>query len=164
MSLAGHLKLGKLIVLYDDNHITIDGETDVSFTEDVLKRFEAYGWHTSIVKDGDNDVASIDKAVQEAKLVTDKPSLIKIKTTIGFGSKNQGEEKVHGAPLGNEDIAQVKAKFGFPADKTFFVPDEVYEFYKQVATNGAKLEQDWNSMFAQYKSAHSDLVSLVYLL
>lgn len=94
-----HLQLGKLIALYDDNHITIDGDTAVSFTEDVVKRFEAYGWHVQIVSDGDHNMQSIQQAIEKAKTVTDKPSLIKVHTTIGFGSLNQGEEKVHGAPL-----------------------------------------------------------------
>lgn len=97
--IVSHLQLGKLIALYDDNHITIDGDTAVSFTEDVVKRFEAYGWHVQIVSDGDHNLQSIQQAIEKAKSVTDKPSLIKVQTTIGFGSLNQGEEKVHGAPL-----------------------------------------------------------------
>jgi transketolase len=103
-SLAGHLKLGKLIALYDDNHITIDGRTDVSFTEDVLKRYEAYGWHVQHVADGNTDVDAIAKAIEAAKAVTDKPSIIKVTTTIGYGSPNKGDTAgVHGAPLGAEE-------------------------------------------------------------
>lgn len=122
---ARHLKLGKLIALYDDNHISIDGDTALGFTEDVLKRFESYGWHTLIVSDGDTGFESLSVAIKEAKSVIDKPSIIKIRTTIGFGSKYQGEEKVHGAPLGKEDIIQVKLKFGFNPDQSFHVPDDV---------------------------------------
>lgn len=93
------MQLGKLIVLYDDNKITIDGDTAFSFTEDVIKRFEAYGWHTQTVSDGDEDLDSIKTAIEKAQKVKDKPSLIKVRTTIGFGSKNQGKESVHGSPL-----------------------------------------------------------------
>lgn len=94
-----------MIALYDDNSITIDGSTEVSFTEDVLQRFQSYGWHTLVVADGDNDLAGLEKAIEEAKSVTDKPTLIKVKTTIGYGSLNQGEEKVHGAPLSGKHNA-----------------------------------------------------------
>ncbi|ORX51653.1 transketolase [Hesseltinella vesiculosa] len=151
ISLAGHWKLGKLIALYDDNGITIDGSTDVSFTEDTIKRFESYGWHTIVVTDGDNDIDAINKAVEQAKAVTDKPTLIKIKTTIGYGSLLQGQEKVHGAPLSNDDIVQVKQKFGFNPEETFVVPKEVYDFYGARAAHGAQAEADWNALFAKYK-------------
>jgi transketolase len=110
VSLAGHLKLGSLICLYDDNHISIDGDTALGFTEDVLKRYEAYGWHTLVIADGDTDVIGISNAIEACKLVTDRPSIIKIRTTIGFGSLCQGEEKVHGAPLGEKDVMQLKTK------------------------------------------------------
>ncbi|KAI9091828.1 Transketolase, thiamine diphosphate binding domain-containing protein [Phlyctochytrium arcticum] len=149
VSLAGHLKLGKLIALYDDNHIQIDGDTALGFTENVRARFESYGWHTQFVEDGDHDVAGITAAIEAAKKVTDKPSLIQVRTTIGFGSKNQGEEKVHGAPLGEPDIVEVKAKFGFSAEK-FHVPQEVYDFYKKISEKGAEAEAAWNKMFEEY--------------
>ncbi|KAG0166148.1 Transketolase [Apophysomyces sp. BC1034] len=149
-SLAGHLQLGKLIALYDDNHITIDGDTALSFTEDVSKRFEGYGWHIQTVTDGDHDLKSIQKAVENAKKVTDKPSLIKIHTTIGFGSLMQGEEKVHGSPLGAEDIKQVKEKFGFKPDQFYYIPPEVYDFYHKIAAAGAKKEDEWNQLFSRY--------------
>ena len=138
------MQLGKLIALYDDNHITIDGDTAVSFTEDVVKRFEAYGWHVQIVSDGDHDMQSIQQAIEKAKTVTDKPSLIKVHTTIGFGSLNEGQEKVHGAALERkcntlfhatlyidhqsiiaDDIRQLKQKFGFNPDEKYVVPPEV---------------------------------------
>ncbi|KAG2192588.1 transketolase [Mucor mucedo] len=152
ISLAGHWKLGKLIALYDDNAITIDGSTEVSFTEDTIKRFEAYGWHTIIVGDGDNDLVSIEKAIEAAKAVTDKPTLIKVKTTIGYGSLNQGEEKVHGSPLSDADIKQVKEKFGFNGEEKYVVPQEVYDLYATRAEQGAQAEEAWNALFAQYKT------------
>lgn len=154
ISLAGHWKLGKLIALYDDNAITIDGSTEVSFTEDVAKRFQACGWHTLVVGDGDNDLEGIEKAVLEAKKVTDKPTLIKIKTTIGYGSLNQGEEKVHGSPLSDDDIKQVKAKFGFNPELKYYVPQEVYAAYAAHAQKGAQTESAWNALFAQYKEKY----------
>ncbi|KAI8142223.1 transketolase [Fennellomyces sp. T-0311] len=149
-SLAGHLKLGKLIALYDDNHITIDGDTAVSFTEDVLKRFEAYGWHTLVVDDGDDNLNSITQAIEKAKTVEDKPSLIKIRTTIGFGSKFQGEEKTHGSPLDAEDIKQLKQKFGFNPDESYVVPQEVYDHYHKCAQRGEEREKEWNKLFDAY--------------
>ncbi|CAG8439496.1 8532_t:CDS:10 [Diversispora eburnea] len=139
-SLAGHLRLGKLIVFYDDNHISIDGDTELSFTEDVLKRFESYGWHTQFVKDGDNDLAGITQAVVNARNVKDKPSIIKIRTTIGIGSKDQGTEKVHGSPLKPDDIAQIKKTFGFDPEKHFYVPDSV----------SARAESRWNKLLEDY--------------
>ncbi|CEP14873.1 hypothetical protein [Parasitella parasitica] len=153
-SLAGHLKLGKLIAFYDDNHITIDGDTAVSFTEDVPKRFEAYGWHVQIIDDGDNDYASIEKAIKEAQKVTDKPSLIKVRTTIGYGSLMQGEEKVHGAPLEADDIKQLKQKFGFNPDKYFDVSQDVYDLYHKRAAEGAQYEKEWNELFASYNKKY----------
>ncbi|KAI7882406.1 transketolase [Lichtheimia hyalospora FSU 10163] len=154
VSLAGHWKLGKLIALYDDNKITIDGDTAVSFTEDVAERFKSYGWHTLTVADGDNDIAALEKAIEEAKAVTDKPTIIKVKTTIGYGSLLQGEEKVHGAPLSADDIKQVKEKFGFNPDEQYVVPKEVYELYGARAAHGAAAEAEWNALFAKYTEAH----------
>ena len=159
VALAGHLKLGNLIALYDDNKITIDGSTDVSFTEDVLKRFESYGWHTLTVADGDSDLASLADAIAKAKQVTDKPSIIKIKTTIGYGSVNQGEEKVHGAPLGDKDIEQLKTKLGFNPQEKFHVPSEVYEFWKGVVAKNAAVHAEWQKTLAAYTAAHPDLAA-----
>ncbi|KAI7869373.1 transketolase [Spinellus fusiger] len=150
VSIAGHWKLGKLIALYDDNKITIDGDTAVSFTEDVIERFHAYGWHTVVVTDGDNDIEAINKAIEEAKTVTDKPTLIKIRTTIGYGSLNQGEEKVHGSPLSAADIKQVKEKFGLNAEQDYAVSQEVYDFWAGRAAHGAKVETEWNALFSAY--------------
>ncbi|KAF7721395.1 Transketolase [Apophysomyces ossiformis] len=153
ISLAGHWKLGKLIALYDDNGITIDGETDVSFTEDTLARFQSYGWHTLTVGDGDNDLAAIDQAIQQAKAVTDKPTLIKIKTIIGYGSVMQGQEKVHGSPLSVDDIKQVKEKFGFNPEEKYVVPTDVREYWSQFGQRGAQYEAAWNELFEKYKQA-----------
>ncbi|KAF9992873.1 Transketolase [Entomortierella chlamydospora] len=156
-SLAGHLQLGKLIALYDDNHISIDGDTEVSFTEDVAKRFEAYGWHVVVVKDGNNDLESIARAIEEAKKVTDKPSLIKIYTTIGFGSLNQGTEKVHGSPLKADDIAQLKRAMGFNPEESFVVPQTTYDLYHAKAAKGTALNQEWDALLENYTAQYPEL-------
>ncbi|EKG15594.1 Transketolase [Macrophomina phaseolina MS6] len=156
-STAGHLKLGNLIAIYDDNHISIDGDTKCAFTEDVTKRFEAYGWHTIWVKDGDNDLEGIEAAIKEAQSVKDKPSMIRLTTTIGFGSKLQGTGGVHGNPLKADDIQHVKKLFGFDPEKTFVVPQEVYDLYGKKASEGAALEAEWNKLFEKYGSEHKEL-------
>jgi transketolase len=161
-ALAGHLKLGKLIALYDDNHISIDGDTALGFTEDVCKRFESYGWHTLVVTDGDNDLTGLAEAVEKAKAVTDKPTLIKIRTTIGFGSKNQGEEKVHGAPLGKDDLAQTKTKLGFNPEEFFVVPKEVSDFWKSITAKNAEVDAAWSSLYKKYTAEFPDLVLLYF--
>jgi len=155
-SLAGHLGLGKLIVLYDDNHVTIDGNTDLSFTEDVLKRYESYGWHVQVVADGDNDLEGLLKAVEEAKKETERPSLIKVHTTIGFGSKKSGTADVHGSPLGEEDLAAVKTKLGFDPAKKFFIPPEVQKVYATQVAKGKELEHAWNELLEKYKAAYPE--------
>ncbi|KAI2057301.1 Transketolase [Ophidiomyces ophidiicola] len=161
-SQAGHLQLGNLICLYDDNHISIDGDINIAFTEDVLKRFEAYGWHTLHVKDGNHDLAGIAAAIEEAKKVTDKPTVIKVTTTIGFGSKLQGTGGVHGNPLKADDAQNVKKMFGFDPEQTFAVPQQVYDLYNKHAAEGAAKEQEWNALFDKYKSEypaeHADLL------
>ena len=141
-SLAGHLQLGNLIAIYDDNQITIDGDTACAFTEDVVKRYESYGWHVEVVSDGDHDLEGIEKAIQKAKEVKDKPTLIKLKTTIGFGSLQQGTHGVHGSPLKADDIKQLKQKFGFNPEQSFVVPQEVYDQYAKKAAEGAALEEE----------------------
>jgi transketolase len=160
-SLAGHLQLGNLIAIYDDNHISIDGDTNCAFTEDVVKRYEAYGWHVVVVDDGDNDLEGIEAAIQKAKDVTDKPSIIKLRTTIGFGSLQQGTHGVHGSPLKAADIKQLKEKFGFNPEQSFVVPQEVYDQYNKHAAEGAAAEEEWNKMFgnyaSKYKTEHDDL-------
>ncbi|GFF26345.1 probable transketolase [Aspergillus lentulus] len=161
-SMAGHLKLGNLIAIYDDNHISIDGDTKCAFTEDVMKRFEAYGWHTVWVKDGDNDLEAIEAAIHEAKKVTDKPTVIRLTTTIGFGSKLQGTGGVHGNPLKADDCESVKQKFGFDPKQSFVVPQQVYDLYHKHAAEGAAKEQAWNQLLekyaTEYKAEHADLV------
>jgi len=156
-SLAGHLKLGKLIVLYDDNHVQIDGSTDLAFTEDVLARFQSYGWHTSHVEDGDNDLLGLQYAIEEAKKITDKPSLIKVTTIIGYGSKFQGTEKVHGAPLGAEIVGQVKKLYGFDPTKTFHVDDEAHALFASYKTRGEQLEKEFNALFEKYAAEYPEL-------
>lgn len=161
-SLAGHLQLGNLIAVWDDNHITIDGDTNQAFTEDVLKRYESYGWHTITVEDGDNDLEGILHAFKKAQEVKDKPTLIQLKTIIGFGSKQQGTHGVHGAPLKADDIKQLKEKFGFDPEKSFDVPQEVYDHCGKASNAGAAAEEEWNKLFAkyseEYKGEAADLV------
>ena len=153
-SLAGHLKLGKLIARYDDNHITIDGRTDVSFTEDVLKRYEAYGWHVQHVANGDTDVNAIAKAIAAAKAVPDKPSIIKVPTTIGYGSPNKSDTAgVHGAPLGEEEATLTRQQLGWNYGP-FEIPQEAYDQYRKAIDQGARLESEWNQALANYRSQY----------
>jgi transketolase len=157
-SLAGTLGLGKLIFLYDDNLISLDGPTELSFTEDVLKRFEAYHWHVQIVEDG-NDLEGISKAIEAAKAVKDKPSLIAVRTVIGYGSPKAGTNKAHGEALGAEAVKQTKKNLSWPEDKTFFVPDDAAKNWLQAVDKGAKEESDWNALFASYKKQFPDLAA-----
>ena len=149
-SMAGHLQLGNLIAIYDDNHVSIDGDTKCAFTEDVMARFEAYGWHTQHVVDGDHDLEGIEAAIAKAKEVKDKPSVIKLTTTIGFGSNMQGTGAVHGNPLKADDVKQIKTKFGFNPEEFFVVPSEVYDMYGKHAAEGAAAEKAWNDLFEKY--------------
>ncbi|KAK4203270.1 putative transketolase : dihydroxyacetone synthase [Triangularia verruculosa] len=154
-SLAGHLQLGNLIAVWDDNHITIDGDTNQAFTEDVVKRYESYGWHTVTVEDGDNDLEGILNAFKKAQEVKDKPTLIQLKTIIGFGSKQQGTHGVHGAPLKADDIKQLKERFGFDPARSFDVLPEVYEHCHKAAAAGAAAEEEWNKVFEKYSKEYS---------
>lgn len=157
-SLAGHLSLGRLIYLYDDNHISIDGSTDLAFTEDRAARFRAYGWHVLQVEDG-NDVEAIDKAVQEAK-AEPRPSIIMCRTIIGFGApKKQGTAKAHGEPLGDEELNAAKDNLGWPKEPRFFIPDDVLEFYRKAVDRGRELEVDWKMRFDAYVRLHPQLGS-----
>ena len=148
-SLAGTLKLNKLIVLYDSNKISIEGNTDIAFTEDVPTRFKAMGFQVLEVKDG-NNLAEIGKAIEEAKADKEQPSFIKINTKIGFGSPKEGSADVHGAPLGADNIIAMKQKLGWQSEEPFFVPDEVYDNYKAKAESLAKKEEEWNVLFKEY--------------
>ncbi|MBD2530852.1 transketolase [Nostoc flagelliforme FACHB-838] len=153
-SFAGHLGLGKLIALYDDNHISIDGSTDVAFTEDVSKRFEAYGWHVLHVQDGNTDLEAIAKAIEEAKSVTDKPSMIKVTTTIGYGSPNkQNTAGIHGAALGGDEIALTRKNLGWEYEP-FDVPQEALNHTRKAVERGAGYETEWNKTFADYKAKY----------
>lgn len=149
-SLAGHLKLGKLIYLYDDNKISLDGPTSLAFTEDVLKRFEAYDWHVQTVADG-NDLKAIENALENALNEKDKPSLIAVKTIIGYGSPLQNSSKSHGSPLGEENVRKTKAFFGWDPDKQFYIPEGVKENMQARSIAGAEAEKVWNQLFDKYK-------------
>src|SRR6476661_1164672 len=154
-SLAGHLKLGKLIYLYDDNHVTIEGFTSLAFSEDVPKRFEAYGWHTQTVADG-NNLDEIEKAIRAAQAVTDKPSLISVKTVIGFGMPTQGTRKAHSDAPGEEAVRETKRHLGWPEDKQFYIPDEALAHYREAIARGEQLETEWRGLVQKYEQAHSE--------
>ena len=155
-SLAGHLKLGRLICLYDDNQITIDGATDITFTEDVAKRFEAYGWHVQKVEDG-NDVEKIAGAIEQAKQETERPSLIMVRTAIGYGSPNkQGSAAAHGAPLGADEVKLTKENLGWPTEPEFYVPAEVREHFAAITEQLERKKEEWDKLFAQYRREYPE--------
>ncbi|HEX5808636.1 MAG TPA: transketolase [Anaerolineales bacterium] len=155
-SLAGHLQLGRLIYLYDDNHISIDGSTDLAFTEDRGGRFAAYGWHVQTVADG-NDVETIDAAIQAAK-ADPRPSLIAVRTTIGYGApKRQGTAKAHGEPLGDEELNAAKQNLGWPLEPRFLIPGDVLEFYHEAVDRGREMESAWMERFEAYRQANPEL-------
>ena len=158
-SLAGHLKLGKLIYLYDDNHVTIEGFTDLAFSEDVPKRFESYGWHTSTVQDG-NDLAAIEAAIRDAQSVADQPSLISVKTTIGYGMPTAGTRKAHSDAPGEDAVRETKRHLGWPEDKQFYVPEEALEHFRKAIDRGAKYETEWDELVNDYGKKHEDLGKL----
>lgn len=156
-SMAGHMKLDRLIVLYDSNNISLDGELNLSFSEDVKKRFESSNWQYLKVEDG-NDLAAIEKAIAEAKKNTTQPTIIEVRTTIGFGSpKVAGTSKAHGNPLGEEEAKATKQAYGWNYDEKFFVPAEVKEHFANLADKGAEKEKEWNKQFASYKKAFPEL-------
>jgi transketolase len=158
-SLAGHLQLGNLIYLYDDNHISIEGDTDITFTEDVAKRFEAYDWYVQIVENG-NNIDAILEAVKNAQAEKLRPSLIKVRTHIGYGSPNKVDSaSAHGSPLGEVEVKLVKEFFGFDPEKSFVVPDEVLEFYNEVGNKGIIKEKKWNDLFKEYKAKYPELAT-----
>src|SRR2546426_5531547 len=158
-SLAGHLKLGKLIYLYDDNKVTIEGFTSLAFSENVPKRFEAYGWHTLTVADG-NDLDAIESAIREAQSVGTKPSLISVKTIIGYGMPTAGTRKAHSDAPGEDAVRETKRHLGWPEDKQFYVPDEALAHFRRSIDRGAQLEHEWEELVKKYKEQHSDLGSL----
>src|SRR5436309_4072444 len=155
-SLAGHLKLGKLIYLYDDNHVTIEGFTDLAFSETVPKRFEAYGWHTSTVEDG-NDTAAIEAAIRDAQSVGDKPSLISVKTIIGYSMPTAGTRKAHSDAPGEDAVREAKRHLGWPEDKQFYIPDEALAHFREAIERGQKCEREWNELIDKYEEKHQDL-------
>jgi transketolase len=154
-SLAGHLQLGNLICIWDDNHISIDGDTNCAFTEDVAKRYESYDWQVITVENGDDDLEAMEAAIKQAQQEKNKPTLIKLRTTIGYGSLQQGTHGVHGSPLKTDDIKQLKEKFGFNPDQSFVVPQEVYDLYGKHSSNGAALEEEWNKLLAKYSEKYA---------
>lgn len=156
-ALAGHWGLGKLIVLYDSNDVTLDGKAEMIFTEDLQARFKAQGWHTLLVEDG-NDVEAIDAAIKEGQSVSDKPTLIEVKTIIGYGSPNKaGSSAAHGSPLGEEEVRLTKEALGWNPDEKFVVPGEALEHWREAVDRGAQQEADWNEKFGAWRSANPEL-------
>lgn len=148
-SIAGHQKLGRLVYLYDDNHISIEGETEITFTEDVLMRFESYGWHVQRVSDG-NDLDAIERAISAAKDEAERPSIIAVRTHIGFGSPKQDQASAHGEPLGDDAMKATREHFGWPSDKTFYIPEEVGAHMKGAIERGRRFEAEWKELMDAY--------------
>ncbi|PQA93268.1 transketolase [Chryseobacterium shigense] len=156
-SLAGHLGLGNMIYFYDSNHITIEGDTDLAFDEDVSKRFQAYGWHVQDLPDI-NDLEALSSAIKSAQQETGRPSLIKVRSHIGYGSPNkQNTAAAHGSPLGKDEVRLVKENFGFDPDKSFVIPDEVSAFYREAGKKSSQNEDEWNELYKNYKKRYPDL-------
>ena len=156
-SLAGHLGLGNMIYFYDNNHITIEGDTDLAFNENVGKRFEAYGWHVQNISDV-NDLEALSIAIKNAQEETDRPSLIEVRSHIGYGSPNKHDTAAaHGSALGEDEVRLVKENFGFDPDKSFVIPDEVLDFYRQAGKKAAGNENRWNELYVNYKKRHPGL-------
>jgi len=155
-SLAGHLRLRKLVVLYDDNHVQLDGPTSMAWSEDVPKRFQAYGWHATRVEDG-NDIDAIEAAINEAR-DDDRPSLIAVRTHIGYGSPHkQDTQKAHGSPLGPDEVRLTKEAYGWDPDRSFYVPADALSLFRQAVTEGERRYEDWNEKLARYSEGHVDL-------
>jgi transketolase len=158
-SLAGHLKLGKLIYLYDDNHITIDGNTSLAFSEDVGRRFEAYGWHVQRVADG-NDLVAVEAAIRAAQAEASRPSLILCRTHIGYGSPNrQDSSKAHGEPLGEEEVKLTKQNLGWPLEPAFLIPEEARREFRKALERGKAWEADWQKRLGAYAEPFPDEAS-----
>ena len=163
-SIAGHLQLGNMIYLYDDNHITIEGNTNIAFDEDLVQRFEAYGWHVQVLADG-NDLDALSAAIKNAQKETQRPSLIKVRTHIGYGSPNKEDTAAaHGSPLGESEVKLVKENFGFDPDQYFVVPDEVLNYYREAGKKGIDKEKDWNVLYKSYKEKYTELANEYELL
>ena len=157
-SLAGHLRLAKLVALYDDNHIQLDGPTAMAWSEDVVGRFQAYGWHAARVEDG-NDIEEIAAAIEDAR-ADDRPSLIAVRTHIGFGSPNrQDTQKAHGQPLGADEVKLVKEAYGWDPDRAFYVPDDAAELFRRAIPAGDALVEAWTDVFRGYERDHPDLAA-----
>ncbi len=160
VSLAGHLKLGKLIVFYDDNLVSLAGPTDVTLTDDPVARFDASGWHTQFVDvDHGNDVATLDQAITVAKNVTDRPSFIAVRTHIGYGSPRQDNYLAHGEALGPENVKKSKEVLGWPLQPDFYVPEDVLRFYRDIGAKGAQVEAEWQATYDAWKRANADLAA-----
>jgi transketolase len=159
MSLAGTLGLGKLIVLYDSNKISIEGDTDIAFTEDVKKRFEAYGFQTLVVENG-HDLEEIGAAIEAAKADLSRPTMITIKTKIGYGSPKEGMASAHGEPLGVDNIKSLRQQLGWPSETAFDVPQEIYDNYNAIAKKNAEVEQEWNQLFDRYSKEYPEMKKL----
>jgi len=156
-SLAGQLRLGKLIYLFDDNRITLAASTHLTFSEDVSKRFAAYGWHTQAVHDG-NDLAALDRAIRTAQKETERPSLILVRTHIGYGSPHKQDTfEAHGAPLGEEEVALTKQRLDWPIEPLFYIPEEVRDYCRESLARGTQWEAEWNQGFGEYREAYPDL-------
>ncbi|PYO63684.1 MAG: transketolase, partial [Gemmatimonadetes bacterium] len=158
-SFAGHLKLGKLIGIYDDNHITIDGKTELTFSDDTARRFEGYGWHVERVADG-NDLGALDAALAAARRASDRPSLVIVRTHIGYGSPHkQDTASAHGAPLGEEEVKLTKQNLGWPSLEPFHVPEEALAHWRRAQERGTRLEAEWQQKYAAYRKTHPDLAA-----
>ena len=156
-SLAGHLKLGKLIYLYDDNHVTLSAGTDLTFTEDRARRFEAYGWHIQSIGDG-NDLVAIDRALRAARGETERPSLILVRTHIGYGSPDKQDSfESHGSPLGVDEVRLTKQNLGWPVEPSFYIPEQAREHFRKAIERGKLAEAEWRETFSAYARGFPDL-------
>src|SRR5258708_34936566 len=158
-SLAGHLQLGKLIVLYDDNKVTLSAPTNITFTEDVQKRFEAYGWQTLFVPDG-KDIEAISKAIEEGKAEKNRPTLIDVRTILGYGSPHKaGTFEAHGSPLGADEVKLTKQALGWPDDKFFYIPEQALVHFRMALDEGEKWEHEWKAIVAQWAKKYPDVAA-----
>ena len=156
-SLAGHLRLGKLTCLYDNNHVSLAAGTDITFTEDCARRFDAYGWHTASITDG-NDLGALDAALEEARAETARPSLILVRTHIGYGSPNKQDSfEAHGSPLGVDEVRLTKQNLGWPTDPEFLIPELALAHFREALARGAHDEAAWNDRMAAYARAFPEL-------